>query len=100
MFGKGVEKGESLSEILEKGKEVFPATMSQTIKAGEKTGSLEVVLAEMAEYYEKEVDYSLKKLTSLLEPVLMLIIGIAVGGMVVIMITPIYSVVSGLESGY
>lgn len=96
-FGKGVERGESLSDVLEKGeKKVFPVTMSQTIKAGEKTGTLEIVLAEMADFYEKEVDYSLKRLTALLEPVLMLIIGVAVGGMVIMMITPIYSIIGAI----
>ncbi|KKQ52253.1 hypothetical protein A2865_02275 [Candidatus Woesebacteria bacterium RIFCSPHIGHO2_01_FULL_39_17] len=96
-FSAGVAKGESLAEILTKHKKSFPVTMVQTIRAGEKTGSLEVVLEELASFYEMEVDYSLKRATALLEPLLMLIIGIAVGVMVVIMITPIYSVVSGLE---
>ena len=72
IFSEGVSKGKSLSEILSKHKKLFPATMTQTIKAGEKTGSLEVVLEEMASFYEMEVDYSLKRATALLEPVLML----------------------------
>lgn len=97
-FSKGIEKGESLSDVLEKTKDVFPSSVIQTIKAGEQSGSLEVVLQEMADFYEKEVDYTLKRLTSLLEPLLMLIIGIAVGAMVLIMITPIYSIVSGFDS--
>ena len=71
--------------------------MIQTIKAGEKTGSLEIVLEELASFYEMEVDYSLKRATALLEPFLMLIIGAAVGVMVVLLITPIYSIVGGLE---
>lgn len=98
-FSSGVAKGESLSEIITKHKKSFPVTMTQTIRAGEKSGSLEVVLEELASFYEMEVDYSLKRATALLEPLLMLIIGIAVGVMVVIMITPIYSIVGGLESG-
>ncbi len=99
-FSKGVASGESLSEILVKGKKhLFPVTMIQTIRAGEKTGSLDVVLDEMASFYEMEVDYSLKRATSLIEPVLMLVIGVAVGAMVVMMITPIYSIVGGLEGG-
>jgi len=72
-------------------------TLIQTIKAGEKTGSLEVVLEELAAFYEMEVDYGLKKATALLEPLLMLVIGVAVGVMVVMLITPIYSIVGGLE---
>ncbi|MFC1649305.1 type II secretion system F family protein [Patescibacteria group bacterium] len=96
-FSRGISEGESLSEILSKGKNIFPVTMVQTIKAGEKTGSLETVLDEMAAFYEMEIDYSLKRATALLEPLLMLVIGIAVGAMVIIMITPIYSIVGGLE---
>ncbi len=99
-FSVGVAKGQSLSDILTTAKKhTFPVTMIQTIRAGEKTGSLEVVLDELASFYELEVDYSLKRATSLLEPILMLIIGIAVGTMVVLMITPIYSIVGGLEGG-
>lgn len=98
LFGAGVAQGKQLSDIILTGKKVFPSTVVQTIKAGEKSGSLEEVLGEMAEFYEREVDYNLKKLTSLLEPLLMLIIGVAVGGMVIIMITPIYSLVGGMES--
>lgn len=95
-FSQGVAKGKSLSDILKNRKRSFPVTMIQTIRAGEKTGSLEVVLEELASFYELEVDYSLKRATSLLEPLLMLIIGLAVGAMVVLMITPIYSIVGGL----
>jgi type IV pilus assembly protein PilC len=99
-FSKGVSKGQSLADILKKGKTSFPATVTQTIRAGEKTGSLELVLEEMASFYEMEVDYSLKRATALLEPLLMLVIGVAVGAMVVLMITPIYSIVGGLEGGF
>lgn len=99
-FSKGVSKGRSLSEILEKDKKSFPPVMIQTIKAGEKTGSLEIVLEEMASFYESEVDYSLKRATSLLEPILLLVIGLAVGVMAVLMITPIYSVVGSLDGSF
>jgi type II secretory pathway component PulF len=96
LFGAGVAQGKQLSEMLMIGKQVFPPTVTQTIKAGEKSGSLEEVLNEMAEFYEKEVDFNLKRVTSLIEPLLMLVIGLAVGAMVIIMITPIYSLVGGM----
>lgn len=98
LFSAGVAEGKQLSEILLTGNKVFPSTVVQTIKAGEESGSLESVLGEMADFYEREVDYNLKKLTSLLEPLLMLIIGIAVGAMVIIMITPIYTLVGGMNN--
>lgn len=92
-LSSGVQKGVSLSDILASKKNVFPVIMVQTIRAGEKTGSLEIVLEEMATFYESEVDFSLKRATALIEPILLLAIGVAVGGVAVMMITPIYSIV-------
>jgi type IV pilus assembly protein PilC len=99
-FSEGVAKGESLSDILVQKGHLFPVTLVQSIRAGEKTGSLEIVLEELAGFFEMEVDYSIKRATAMLEPLLMLVIGIAVGGMVVLLITPIYSIVGNLESGF
>lgn len=98
-FSAEVAGGESLSEVLVKSKKIFPQVMVQTIRAGEESGSLEIVLEELAEFYEREVDYSLKRLTAIIEPVLMLVIGVAVGAMVVMMVIPIYSIVGNLEGG-
>jgi type IV pilus assembly protein PilC len=97
-FGQAVAKGKLLSEVLEEqaGKN-FPLIVIQTIKTGEKTGTLEDILQELADFYESEVKYSLKKFISLLEPALMLLIGIAVGAMVIMIIAPIYSVVGNLQ---
>lgn len=97
-FSKRVAKGESLSDILVTKRGQFPSLMVQTIRAGERSGSLEESLSDMASFYESEVDYSLKRLTGLLEPVLMLLIGAVVGLMVIIMIAPIYSIIGGLQN--
>lgn len=99
-FSPAVATGESLSEVLQNTKKIFPQVMIQTIRAGEESGTLEQVLEELADFYEKEVDYSLKGLTSVIEPVLMLVIGVAVGGMVVMMVIPIYSIVGNLGTGF
>jgi len=96
-FGEEVTKGTLLSEVLEKEKGIFPSAMVQTIKAGEKTGMLDKVLAEMADFYESEVTRSLKRLTSLLEPVIILAIGIVIGAMVILTVAPIYNVIGGLQ---
>lgn len=98
-FSEGVSKGIALSEVLTNRKNSFPVTLIQTIKAGEKTGSLDSVLEELATFYETEVDFSIKRATALLEPLIMLVIGVAVGAMVVLLITPMYSIVGGMESG-
>ena len=99
LFSQEVSKGRPLSEVLTAKNNSFPSIMIQTIKAGEKTGSLDVVLEDLASFYELEVDYSLKRAMALLEPLLMLIIGLAVGAMVVMLITPIYSIVGGIGNG-
>lgn len=95
-FNKKIKKGTSLSIILEEEK-VFPPIMMQTIKAGEESGTLDEILMDLATFYEEEVETSLKKFVSLLEPALMLIIGVAVGAMVISIIGPIYSVVGNLQ---
>ena len=97
-FSARVAKGEALSDVLLDKKITFPVVLAQAIRTGEETGSMDVVLEELAEFYEKEVDYSLKRITSLIEPILMLAIGLAVGVMVILIITPIYSIVGGLDS--
>ncbi|OGM55989.1 hypothetical protein A3E15_03555 [Candidatus Woesebacteria bacterium RIFCSPHIGHO2_12_FULL_42_9] len=96
-FSAQVARGKALSEVMLEEK-MFPAVLAQAIRTGEETGSMDVVLEDLADFYEKEVDYSLKRITSLLEPVLMLLIGVAVGVMVVLIVTPIYSIVGGLDN--
>lgn len=98
-FEEEIQKGKSLSDSLTEGEGVFPALMIQSIKAGEKSGSLEIVLTELADFYEQEVEHTLKGLTAILEPVLMLVIGVAVGAMVISIIAPIYSVIGTLQPG-
>lgn len=96
-FEEQIQKGKSLSEALTEGGKIFPSLMAQSIKAGEKSGSLEIVLTELADFYEQEVEHALKGLTAILEPVLMLVIGVAVAAMVISIIAPIYSVIGNLQ---
>lgn len=96
-FESEIQKGRSLSDAISKGEGVFPGLVTQSISAGEKSGSLELVLEELAQFYEQEVEHTLKSLTSILEPVLMLVIGVAVGAMVISIIAPIYSIIGSLQ---
>lgn len=96
IFVGEVEKGVSLSETLKKTR-LFPPMMTRMVSTGEKTGSLDKLLLELAQFYEEEVSNALKTLTSVIEPILMLIIGIGVGVMVVSVIAPIYSFVGSLS---
>ncbi len=91
-----IRKGKPLSEVL-KNKKAFPPLMTQMVTAGEKTGQLDSSLNDLAAFYEQEVEEELKNLTQILEPVLMLLVGIAVGVMILSIIAPIYSVVGNFQ---
>lgn len=92
-----IKKGRSLSDAISEDKKLFPPMMTQSINAGEKTGSLEIVLGELGDFYEQEVEHTLKNFTAILEPVVMLIIGVAVGAMVISIIAPIYNIIGTLQ---
>ena len=77
--------------------QAFPPLLVQMITAGEKSGSLDKALGDLAEFYEQEVEESVKKSTQLLEPILMLGVGIGVGAMILAIIAPMYSVVGNLQ---
>ena len=85
-----VEKGIPLNVPLSKNK-YFPAMISHMIGVGEKTGKLDEILKSLASYYELEADSEMKKLSSLLEPILIVIIGVGVAIMVFAIIMPIYN---------
>lgn len=93
---KKIEKGVSLAKILRESK-AFPSIMIRMVSTGEKTGSLDKLLLDLAQFYEEEVSNSLKTLTSVIEPILMLFIGLGVAVMVVSVIAPIYSFVGSLS---
>lgn len=75
----------------------FPGMLIQMIAAGEKSGTLDEALADMSRFYEEEVEEAVKKSTQLLEPLLMLGVGIGVGAMILAIIAPLYSVVGNLQ---
>jgi type IV pilus assembly protein PilC len=89
---KEVERGVALSDALRRTK-VFPKVVISLIAVGEKTGSLSAVLVSLSSFYEDEVDSSLKTLTSLLEPVLLLVMGLVVGSIAISILMPIYQLV-------
>lgn len=89
-----VKQGKVLSDFLMEFKRLFPPLVTNIIKVGEETGELDDVLKEVALFYEGEVDQTMKNLTSIMEPVLMVGIGLAVGGLAISIISPIYSLVN------
>ena len=86
---EAVEAGQRLSDPLEM-TGVFPAMVTQMIAIGEEAGSLETMLSKIADFYEQEVDTAVDGLTDLLEPIIMVILGVVLGGLVIAMYLPIF----------
>jgi len=88
-----VEKGKPLSQSLLR-QAVFPELVSQMIAVGEETGRLDDVLQKLATYYESESEHAIKGLTTALEPIIMVVLGLGVGFLMVAIIMPIYGLTS------
>lgn len=86
-----LEKGASLSKALET-EGVFPPLIPQMVKVGEETGKMDEVLTKVSEFFEMEVDQEVKNLTTALEPIIMVVLGVMVGGLMIAIILPIYSI--------
>jgi type IV pilus assembly protein PilC len=92
---ESISEGRSISEpLLETG--VFPEMVCQMINVGEATGALDVMLNKVADFYEDEVDQSVETLTSMLEPMIMVFLGVVIGGLVIAMYMPIFSMASNV----
>ena len=88
-----VTSGRTLSEPL-KGSTVFPPMVVHMINVGENTGALDQMLSKIADFYDDEVDTAVTALTSLLEPIMIVFLGVVVGGLVVAMYLPIFRLVT------
>jgi type IV pilus assembly protein PilC len=95
-FPDEIKRGKSFSELV-KANQSFPSLMVQMVIAGEKTATLDSTLSDLAGFYEGEVEEQVKGLTQIIEPVLMLCVGVAVGGLILSIIGPIYSVVGSMS---
>ena len=88
---KGVFSGETLTDLFNKEK-IFPPTFSQLISVGEQTGSLDEMFGSVALYYEEEFDVAVANLASLIEPIMIVFMGITIGGLMLAMYAPIFNV--------
>jgi type IV pilus assembly protein PilC len=93
---QSIERGETVSVPLEKTK-VFPPMVTQMINVGETTGALDAMLSKIADFYEEEVDTAVAGLMTLLEPVMIAILGAIVGGIVISMYMPIFKLIEKLS---
>ena len=93
-----ITKGKNIGDILEqKGYSEYPPLVSKMIKVGEKTGKLEETLAYLGDFYEEEIDDISKNLTTILEPIMLLTIGLVVGFVALAIISPIYELTGSIR---
>ncbi len=94
---KSLEEGKSLTEPL-RDSEVFPGMVTQMIAVGEQTGAMDAMLQKIADFYEEEVDAAVKDLLTALEPIMIVFLGVVVGGVVISMYLPLFSLIGKLSS--
>ena len=92
-----IKKGEKFSEAIACFGAIYPITAIQMIAVGEETGETSAILQKLAEFYENEVSEATKNLTAVIEPALMIVIGVAVGFFAVSMIQPMYSMLDAVK---
>lgn len=92
-----VEKGTALSEVFIERSDLYPILVGEMIMVGEETGQISGMLNELAIFYETEVERKTKDLSTIIEPLLMVVIGVGVGFFALAMIAPIYSISDGLK---
>jgi type IV pilus assembly protein PilC len=90
---KSIEEGKTIAEPL-KNTDVFPPMVVQMIAVGEQTGALETMLNKIADFYEDEVDEATANLLALLEPVMIVFLGVIIGGIVISMYLPMFDLIS------
>ncbi len=93
-----IQEGQTIAEPL-RAANVFPPMVVQMISIGEETGALDEMLAKIADFYEQEVDTAVDGLTSIIEPIMIVLMGGIVGGMVVAMYLPIFKMVNVIMAG-
>ncbi len=86
-----LSKGEQLSDILSKNPKLFPPMVTEMIMVGEKTGEIDRLLQELASFYSDEVDKTMKNFSTIIEPVIIILLGVGVAGIAVSIIMPMYS---------
>lgn len=92
-----IQKGTNLSVVIKRNSFAFPLLVSQMVSVGEETGKTDAVLLKLAEFYEDEVDQISKNMSSIIEPLLMLLIGGGVGFFAVSMLQPIYGLMQNVK---
>lgn len=93
-----ITTGVSIHDAMQK-THLFPSMATQMVAVGEESGSLEIMLNKVADYYEEQVNYMIDNLSSLLEPLIMVILGVLIGGLVIAMYLPIFRMGNVIAGG-
>ena len=91
-----IQKGTQLSRVFIEAEDLYPILVGEMIEVGEETGKLSEMLLEVASFYEKEVEDATKNMATIIEPFLMVVVGVAVGFFAVAMISPTYSLLNSI----
>jgi type IV pilus assembly protein PilC len=94
---ESVKKGGSLTQPMIAVPEAFPVMVTQMIGVGEETGALETMLTKVADFYEEQVEAAVKALTSILEPIMIVVVGAIVGFIVIAMYLPMFKVYDSIK---
>ncbi|MBI1747389.1 MAG: type II secretion system F family protein [Acidobacteria bacterium] len=95
---KAIEQGKSIAEPMVESR-IFSPMVTQMIAIGEQTGELDSMLSKIADYFEDEVDVTMANLMTILEPVLIVFLGLVIGGIVISMYLPLFSLIAKLSRG-
>jgi len=91
-----ISEGKTIAEPLQESK-IFPGMVVQMISVGEETGSMETMLSKIADFYDDEVDAAVTALTALLEPIMIVFLGGAIGGILIAMYLPIFKIAENIN---
>lgn len=91
-----VEKGVALSQAFQN-QNIFPPILIQMVRVGESTGKIDEALLKISEYFERDLDVKVKTLTTAIEPILIVVLGVSVAFLILSVITPIYSLISQIQ---
>ena len=93
---ESLKKGINLSEVLARDQQIFPPMVTEMIMVGEQTGNVEKMLSELSEYYNNEVSETMNNFTSVIEPIIILLLGLGVAGIAVAVIMPMYALTQNI----
>ncbi len=91
-----IAEGQTIAEPLSKSK-VFPGMVVKMVAVGEETGSMDAMLGKIADFYDEEVEASVTAMTAMLEPMMMVVLGGSIGGLLVAMYLPIFKIAETVQ---